>query len=500
MSKPPFKYRLPVLSLPGIAVLLVLACALAGRARAEEKPAGPPQAAAAPTKDGALFERVLQLHLVQEPELDLTATRQEFDKLVAQARAALANAATPREKVVTLNKVLLADRNVSYLSNKYWRDSTLAASLLRRQGNCLATTTLYVLAGHALDLPIRMVLVPRHAFARWDDGQTRINIETTAKGAEFSDSDYFSRWSQPSPLDIEKLGWGRSLDDTGVYAELLVAAAYHRAGESRLEDALKLFDQALELRPHRTDTVLHRYETVANIAGRRNEARDKIIGMLNDQKTRPLPPSVEVGALSFLAHDAAGAGDHQRERAFLMMAFARAPKASQLGILTELAFCLRALKDYRGAVRYMELAVALQPDNDGLLYNLAILQKNDGRLKDALATIAAARRLNPESWNLQMIEAGYQVLDGQREKGLELYAKIERPRGDVEFYDIMQAWFHAVSQQREGFYKHFEYALSHARSTSILEWIDQDVDLDVYRNENEFKALVEKHRARLLEK
>jgi hypothetical protein len=149
----------------------------------------------------------------------------------------------------------------------------------------------------------------------------------------------------------------------------------------------------------------------------------------------------------------------------------------------------------------MELAAMLikpgDPQGATLLYNLAILQKNDGRLKDALKSIRAALTINPESWNLQMIEAGYMVLNNEREEGLKKFEKIERPRGDVEFFNIMTSWFDAVSKQREKFYKDFEKALAESRSTQILEWIDQDVDLDVYRNEPEFKALVEKHAARL---
>jgi len=43
---------------------------------------------------------------------------------------------------------------------------------------------LYVVVGAALELPIKLVLIPRHAYARWDDGRTRINIETTAAGAK----------------------------------------------------------------------------------------------------------------------------------------------------------------------------------------------------------------------------------------------------------------------------------------------------------------------------
>jgi tetratricopeptide (TPR) repeat protein len=180
-----------------------------------------------------------------------------------------------------------------------------------------------------------------------------------------------------------------------------------------------------------------------------------------------------------------------------MTAFVRAPKLHQYTVLALLAFCHRALRDPRGAVRYMELAAALRPDDDGTLYNLAILQKCDGRLEEALRTIARARALNPEHWGLQCLEAGYLVLNGRREEGMRKFAALGAPRGEAEFHQIMRAWFCAVSRQREAFYLEFTKALESARTTGILEWIDQDVDLDAHRNEPEFKALVEKHAARL---
>jgi len=457
--------------------------------------ANPPPARTLAQKQ-SLFDRVAELNKVQEPELDSAKMGAEFDELVRILRGNLRGAQSPKEKIEVLNKSILGDREVAYLSNKYWRDSTLAASLLRRKGNCLSTSTLYVLAGEALGLPIKMVLVPGHAFVRWDDGKEQINIETTNRGCCIPNTEYLSRWSQPDALDIEQLGWGRSISGDAVFAELLLMAAYHRVGENRLEDALKLMEQAEKLVPARCDHRLGKLQLVANITGRRTEAREKVWEMINDQKQNPLPPSVESRALMFLAGDAAGDGNHELERRFLIAAFKRAPKSDQLNVLSQLAFCMRALKDYRGALRYMELAAAIDP-TDGTLYNLAILQKCDGKLKDALATIRQARKMNSESWNLQILEAGYLVLDGQTEAGQRLFESLEKPRGDVDFWEIMQAWYFAATKQHDKFYVQLERALSITRSTNILEWIDQDPDLDIYREQEKFKALVEKHRLRL---
>ncbi len=456
---------------------------------------------AAPTvavEKQSLFERVVELNKIQEPELDDTASKRALEKLVTQLKPELEMAHTPQEKIAALNKVLLADRQVAYLSNKYWRDATLAASLLRGKGNCLSTSTLYVVVGDALKLPIKLVLIPRHAYARWDDGQTHINIETTAGGREMTDSEYLHQYDA-SPEDIDRLGWGKSLGGDGLVAELLRTAAFHRMGENKLEDALALMERAEKLAPYRQDTELARYKLIADITGRRTEARDKIVEML--QRTPPLPSSVAAEALCFLAQDAAGSGDHANERKYYLLAFSKASKTQQHSILTQLAFCYRALKDFHSAVCCMELATVLMAPNDpelaSALYNLAILQKNDKRLKDALRSIRRALQINPESWNLKFIEAGYMILDSQREEGLKKFELIEAPRGDAEFYEIMCAWFYSVSQQRDKFYQAFETTLTHARATHILEWIDQDVDLDVYRNEEQFKALVEKHAKRL---
>ncbi len=448
----------------------------------------------------SLLERVLALNLVQEPELDLGVARAAFRNLVDKVREELKGKTEPVEKIKALNKILLTGRNVTYLSNKYWRDATLAAGLLRKQANCLATSTLYVLIGEALDLPIQMVLVPRHAFVRWDDGETRINIETTNQGREIS-NDLYSKRFNVNEEERKQLGWLTSLDDNGFISELLQITSGHRIGQNRMEEAIELMERAEKLTPGRSDLKLRRLQVSANLKGRREASRQAIWKMLQSEA---LPASVQVSALMFLANDAAGMKDHTLERTLLLAAFRVAPKASQAGVLQQLAFCHRALKDFRGAVRYMELAEVLEdkgsPNYAGVLYNLAILQKNDQRLDAALASIGKARKLNPESWNLQMIEAGYEVLAGHREKGLRLFEKVERPRAALEFYEIMRAWFFAVSEQREKFYKQFEHALEISRTTGILEWISQDVDLDVYRNEPEFQALVKKHRKRIMEK
>lgn len=101
-----------------------------------------------------------------------------------------------------------------------------------------------MLIGEALDLPIRLVVIPGHAFVRWDDGTVRRNIETTSGGEVISDTDYLYREGQCDPTDVEILGWGKSLTSDECYAELVDCAAQHRIRESHLDEAKALLDEA----------------------------------------------------------------------------------------------------------------------------------------------------------------------------------------------------------------------------------------------------------------
>ncbi len=421
-----------------------------------------------------------------------------FSAVVEVARAALAKANDTETRIVALNSSLLASREVAYLSNQYWRDSTLAASLLRRQGNCLATSTLYVLVADALSLPIKPVMVPGHVFVRWDDGTVRRNIETTAGGEHLSDDDYLYRDNPADPADVAALGWGRSLDHDAFLAELVECAAQHRIGEGRLADAQVLLEEAERLAPMRSDRVLSHIQLRSDLTKDRTAARLELTRLLNHGNP---PPSVATNALMMLAKDAAGRGDIDGQRNLLLMAFKQAPKSEIQSVLRELAFCYRTLRDIKSARRYLELSIVLVPEGSpelaDELYNLAILQKSDQDLDAALATIRRGRGINPESWNLHMLEAGYLILIGQRAAGEALRAQVVKPRGEEELWLTMEAWYLAVVDNRDGFFAKLTELLERSDTVDTLIWIDQDEILDRYRKDPRFIDLLRIHRERL---
>ncbi|MCE9584382.1 MAG: hypothetical protein K8T20_17990, partial [Planctomycetes bacterium] len=58
-------------------------------------------------------------------------------------------------------------------------------------------------------------------------------------------------------------------------------------------------------------------------------------------------------------------------------------------------------------------------------------------------------------------------------------------------------WFWASAGKRKEFLEHLGAALDLATERSFLNWVDTEVDFDAFRGDEEFKALVEKHRKRL---
>jgi len=62
--------------------------------------------------------------------------------------------------------------------------------LERKQGYCVGIAALYLVLAEQLALPIYAVATPSHVFLRYDDGTTRINIETLQGGANVPDEQY----------------------------------------------------------------------------------------------------------------------------------------------------------------------------------------------------------------------------------------------------------------------------------------------------------------------
>ena len=69
--------------------------------------------------------------------------------------------------------------------------------LQRKQGYCVGIAALFLILAERLDLPIFAVATPSHVFLRFDDGTTRINIETLQRGVSIPDEQYIREQKIP---------------------------------------------------------------------------------------------------------------------------------------------------------------------------------------------------------------------------------------------------------------------------------------------------------------
>lgn len=114
-----------------------------------------------------------------------------------------------------------------------------------REGSCLSISLIFLLLGENLNLPLNGVLAPGHFFLRYDDGTTRLNIETLRKGEYMSDSWYKSRYliTDTTLYDLA------DLDIPAVEASIRYNLGNFYLANNWPDLALKQFNLAIELNP-----------------------------------------------------------------------------------------------------------------------------------------------------------------------------------------------------------------------------------------------------------
>lgn len=181
----------------------------------------------------------------------------------------------------------------------------------------------------------------------------------------------------------------------------------------------------------------------------------------------------------------------------LRPAYGMAPKYLQARILSLMASCYRTQRRFGEALQCQELSTVLEGEAEDYT-GLAIYYKNADRLDDAIWALEQSLAKNPENWNTRLILAGYMIRAGREEDGWKMKETVEAPRVEVEFFETNMAWFYGSVGKKAEFLEHLGKALDLSQSAHILSYIETEVDFDRYREDPDFRALVEKHRRRLM--
>lgn len=151
------------------------------------------------TRGGAeansLLERLIAAETgcpdVCPPANSAGALRARLDRLADQARGLVDTQRDAVSRVESLNRFIFGHLGIGPASDLTDADNLLLTRVLdRRQGYCVGIASLYLVLAERLGLPIYAVATPSHAFVRYDDGATRINIETLQSGSQVPDEQF----------------------------------------------------------------------------------------------------------------------------------------------------------------------------------------------------------------------------------------------------------------------------------------------------------------------
>jgi len=117
---------------------------------------------------------------------------------------------------------------------------------------------------------VRAVATPSHIFLRYDDGVTRINIETFQEGASLTD-DQYARDEKIPPESIRRGIFLRNLSDEEFLAQVHNNLGVIESGKKRYAQAAARYELALQLYP-RFPAALYNYGTDLLHEGRAAEA------------------------------------------------------------------------------------------------------------------------------------------------------------------------------------------------------------------------------------
>jgi regulator of sirC expression with transglutaminase-like and TPR domain len=213
--------------------------------------------------DGSLLERLLAVErdheglcpeasraeVVREQIRDLTATlRTRFERVVEPDGAPLKTAGSRAERAVqALNRSIFEDFGMRPSRDVQDSCNLLLTSVLKRkQGYCVGVAALYLVLAETLELPIRAVATPSHIFLRYDDGKTRINIETFQGGAALPDEQYVVE-QKIAPVSIRRGVFLRGLTDDEFIAHVRNNLGVVHSHQENYTRAAREYEAALRL-------------------------------------------------------------------------------------------------------------------------------------------------------------------------------------------------------------------------------------------------------------
>jgi hypothetical protein len=161
-----------------------------------------------------------------------------------------------------------------------------------KMGTCASLPAFYVAVGRRLKYPLSLVSAKCHLFVRWEDQQTRLNVDVSGLGVISHDDDYYRTWPYPmTHEEEEEMGYLKSMTATEECAVFLSTRGHCLRAAGRFDEALAAHEQACRILP---DARI--YQIILDIAKREDTARTspkpRGVGMPPDPSLWDDPPEI----------------------------------------------------------------------------------------------------------------------------------------------------------------------------------------------------------------
>ncbi|MDR4505976.1 MAG: tetratricopeptide repeat protein [Candidatus Scalindua sp.] len=205
------------------------------------------------TQDEQLDIARMSLRIAQEeyPFINIERYIECIDWYARVLGVRIADKREPESVIQIINDFLYSELGFTYVKTGHLKDIYLNDVLDRREGNCVGMSILYLAIAERLGLPLFGVNVPDHIFVRYDDGETKINIETGHEGICLNDSFYVAHSLEPFEENSVKNGcYLKNLTKKEVISNIFLNLSKTRRKGGHLEEALSDCNKSIILKPN----------------------------------------------------------------------------------------------------------------------------------------------------------------------------------------------------------------------------------------------------------
>jgi hypothetical protein len=161
-------------------------------------------------------------------------------------------------------------------------------------GTCSSLPVFYVAVGRRLGYPLFLVTTRNHLFVRWEEGETKLNVEATARGFVTYDDAHYRQWPFPvTEAEIQAHRYLKSLTPPEELACFLVIRGACLMNMKRYPSALVCDREAVRLAPdiraHQVVLDMATQEADAQISAMRLRQIERVPWVMDLEGKKPVP-------------------------------------------------------------------------------------------------------------------------------------------------------------------------------------------------------------------